>query len=72
MLRSALGLPPRSPNPTANIAMIRAAGDDEYAHWRSDFEAEEHRRPSVTDPSTPLQAGNEEVVFGATGRRMKG
>ena len=64
VLRDALGLPPRSPSPTANVAMMRTAGDDEDANWHSDFEPEDHRRPRVTEPSTPVQAGNEEVDFG--------
>ena len=64
VLRDALGLPPRFPNPTANVAMMGTANDDEDAHWRSDFEPEEHRRPRVMEPTTPLQTGNEEVDFG--------
>ena len=66
VLRDALGLPPRSPNVTANITTMGTVGADEDAHWRSEFEPEEHRRPRVTEPSTPLQAGDEEVHFGAT------
>ena len=64
VLRDAFGLPPRSPNPTANLAMMGTAGDDDDAHWRSDFEPEEHRRPRVMRPSTSLVAGNEEVDLG--------
>ena len=64
MLRDALGLLPRLPDSTANIAMMGIAGDDEDGHWRTDFEPEEHRRPKVTEPSTPLQTGNEDVEFG--------
>ena len=44
--------------------MLGTAGDDEDGHWRTDFEPEEHRRPRITKPSTPLQTGNEEVDFG--------
>ena len=47
VLRDALGLPPRFPNPAANVVMMEAAGDDEDGHWCNDFEAEEHRRPTV-------------------------
>ena len=50
VLRDALGLPPRLPDFTANIAMIRTAGEDEDGHWRTDFEAEEHRRPRLRNP----------------------
>ena len=64
VLRDALGLPPRLPNPTANIVMMGTAGDDEDGHWRNDFEPEEHRRPSAMKLFMPLQAGNEEVEFG--------
>ena len=64
VLRDALGLPPRLPDSTANTTMVGTAGDDEDGHWRNNFEPEEHRRPRVTDPSTPLQTGNEEVDFG--------
>ena len=70
VLRDAPGLPPWSPNPTANIAMMGAAGDDEDALWRSDFEPEEHRRPRITKPSTPLHAGTRSL--GSRGRRMNG
>ena len=63
-MRDALGLPPRLPYSTANIAIMGTARDDEDRHWRIDFEPEEHRRPRVTEPSTPLQTGNEEVDFG--------
>ena len=41
--------------------MVGAAGDDEDGHWRTDFEPGEHRRPRVTEPSTPLQTSNEEL-----------
>ena len=64
LLRDALGLLSRIPDSAANIAMVGTAGDDEDGHWRTDFEPEEHRRPRVTEPSTPLQTGNEEVDFG--------
>ena len=64
VLRDALGLPSRLPNHTANAAMMGTAGDDEDGHWRSDFEPEEHRRPRVMKPCTPLQTGNEEVDVG--------
>ena len=52
VLRDSLGLPPRSPTATANIAMVGTAGADEDGHWRSNFEPEEHQRPRVTQPST--------------------
>ena len=61
VLRDALGLPPRLPDSTANIAMVGTAGDDDDGHWRTDFEPEAHRRPRVTEPATRLQAGNKEV-----------
>ena len=64
VLRDALGLPPRLPDATVNLAMMGTAGNDEDGHWRADFEPEEHRRPRITEPSTPLQAGNEEVDIG--------
>ena len=64
VLRDALVRSPRSLNPTANIAMMGTAGDDEDGHWRSDFEPEEHRGPRVMERSTPLHAGNEKVDFG--------
>ena len=41
-----------------------AAGGNEDGHWRTDFDPEEHRRPGVTEPSMPLQAGNDEVDSG--------
>ena len=72
VLRDALGLPPRRPNSTANIAMMGNGGDDEDGHWRNDFEPEEHRRPRVMEPSTPLQAGNEEVGFGVARQQGEG
>ena len=72
VLRDAFGLPPRLPDSTANIAMVGAAGDDEDGHWRNDFESEEHRRPRVTEPSTPLQTGNEEVDFGVARPQEEG
>ena len=56
VLRDALGLPPWPANAIATIAMMWTVGADEDAHWRSVFEPEEHRRPRVTEPSTPLQA----------------
>ena len=64
VFRDALGLPPRFPNLTANVAMMGTAGDDEDGHWRSDFEPGEHQWPRVMEPSSPLQAGNQEVEFG--------
>ena len=64
VLRDALGLPPRLPGFTANTAVVGTAGDDEDGHWRTDFEPEEHRRPRVTEPSTSLLTGNEEVSLG--------
>ena len=64
--RDALGLPPRFPNLTANVAMMGTAGDDEDGHWRSDFEPEVHRKPRVTEPSMPLQTCNEDVDFGVS------
>ena len=71
-LCDALGLPPRLPASTANIALMGTAGDDEDGHWRNDFEPEEHRRPRVTRPSTPLQTGNEEVEFGVAQPQEEG
>ena len=64
VLLDALGLPPGRSDAAANIAMMGTAGDNEDGHWRADFEPEEHRRPRITKPSTPLEAGNEEVDFG--------
>ena len=72
VLRDAFGLPPRLPDSTANIAMVGTAGDDEDGHWRTDFEPEEHRRPRVTEPSTPLQSGYEEVDFGVARPQEEG
>ena len=72
VLRDALGLPRRFPNSTAHIAMMGTAGDDEDGHWRHDFEPEEHRRPRVTEPSTPLQTGYEEVDFGVARPQEEG
>ena len=59
VLRDALGLPPSRPNSATNIAVVGTAGDDEDAHWRTDFEPDEHQRPRITELSTPLEAGNE-------------
>ena len=70
--RDDLGLPPRLPDSTANIAMVRNAGDDEDGHWRTDFEPEEQRIPKVTEPSAPLQTGNEEVDFGVARPQEEG
>ena len=72
MLRDALGLPSRRPDAAANIAMMGTSGDDEEGHWCSDFEPEEHRRPRITEPSTLLEAGNEEVDFGAVPPQEEG
>ena len=72
VLRDALGLPPRFLNPTANITMMGTVGDDENAHWRSDFEPEDHRRPKVTEPSMLLQAGDEEMGFGVARPQEEG
>ena len=72
VLRDALGLLPRLPDSTANIAMVGTAGDNEDGHWRPDFEPEEHRRSRVTEPSTPLQTGNEEVDFGVAQPQEEG
>ena len=66
VMRDVLGLPPRPPDATANIAMMGTAGDDEEGPWRTDFEPEKHRRPRVTEPSTPLQMDNE------AGRLLRG
>ena len=63
---------PRLPDATASIAMMWTAGDDEKGHWRTDFEPEEHWKPRVTEPSTPLQTGNEEVDFGVTRPQEEG
>ena len=52
--------------------MMGTAGDDEDGHWRNDFEPEEQRRPRVTEPSTPLQTGNEEVDFGVARPQEEG
>ena len=72
VLRNALGLPPRLPDSTAIIAMVGTAGDDEDGHWRTDFEPEEHRRSRVTEPSTPLQTGNEKEESGVARPHEKG
>ena len=71
-LRDALGLPPRLPDSSANIAVVGTAGDDEDGHWRTDFEPEEHRRPRVREPSTLLQTGKEEVDFGVARQQEEG
>ena len=72
VLRDSLGLPPRRPDAAANITMMGTAGDDETGHWRADFEPEEHRRPRITEPSTPLEAGNEEVDCGVAPPQEEG
>ena len=72
VLRDALGLSPRRPDATANIATMRTAGDDGDGHWRTHFEPEEHRRPRITEPSTPLDTGHEEADFGAARPREEG
>ena len=72
VLRDALGLPPGRPDATANIAKMGTAGDDEDGHWRTDFEPEEHRRPRITEPSTPLDTGHEEADFGAARPQEEG
>ena len=78
VLRDALGLPSSRPNSantrgdTANIAVVGTAGDDEDAHWRTDFEPDEHRRPRITELSTPLEAGNEHVDFEVDRPREEG
>ena len=72
MLRDAVGLPPGRPDATANIAMMGTAGDDGDGHWRTDFEPEEHRRPRITEPSTPLDTGHEEADFGAARLQEEG
>ena len=61
LLRDALALPPSPPDPAANIAVVGTAGDDGDAHWRTDFEPEEHRKHRLIEPSSPLEAGNGEV-----------
>ena len=48
------------------------ADDDGDGHWRTDFEPEEHRRPRVIEPSTPLDKGHEEVDFGEARPREEG
>ena len=72
MLRDALDLSPRRLDANANIATMGTAGDDGDRHWRTDFEPEEHRRPRVIEPSTPLDTGHEEVDFGAVRPRKEG
>ena len=72
VLRNALGLPPGRFDATANIAMMGTASDDEDGHWGTDFEPEEHRRPRVTEPSTPLDTGHEEADFGAARPQEEG
>ena len=72
VLRDALGLSPRRPNATANIATMGTAGDDGEEHWRTDCEPEEHRGPRITELSTPLDTGHEEVDFGAARPRKEG
>ena len=72
MLRNALGLPPSRPDSAANIAMVGTAGDEEAAHWRTDFEPDEHRRPRIIELSTPLEAGDEEVDFEVGQPRKEG
>ena len=52
--------------------MVGTAGDDEDGHWRADFEPEEHRTPRVTEPSTPLETGNEEVNLGVAQPQEEG
>ena len=72
VLRDALGLSPRRPDATANIATIRTAGDGGNGQWLTDFEHEGHRGPRITEPSTPLDTGHEEVDFGAARPREEG
>ena len=55
--------PPGRPDATANIATMGTAGDDGDGHWRADVEPEEHRGPRITEPSTPIDTGHEEVDF---------
>ena len=64
VLRDALCLSPSLPDSTANFPVVGNAGNDDDGHWLTDLEPEEHRRPRVTEPSKPLQTGNEEVDFG--------
>ena len=40
--------------------------------WRINLEPEKHRRPRVTEPSTPLQTGNEAEDFGVEGPQEEG
>ena len=52
--------------------MVGTVGDDQDGHWRTDFEPEDHRRPRVTEHSTPFQTGNEEVDFGVARPQEEG
>ena len=66
-LRHARGLPPRLPNSNANIAVMRATGDDEDGHWRNDFEPEEH--PGLRNPPRHFQPAMKRWPLGLRGRR---
>ena len=69
VLRNALGLPPGRPGATVNIATMGTAGEHGDGHWRTNFDPEEHRRPRITEPSTPLDIGHEETDFGRRDRK---
>ena len=71
-LRDALGLPPSRSDPAAIIAVVQTAGDNGDAPWRTYFEPENDRRPTITEPSTPLEAGNKEVDFEVERPRYEG
>ena len=60
------------PSKRGGSVAARRSGDDGDAHWRTDFEPEEYKRPRITEPSSPLEAGNEEVDFEVERPREEG